>query len=247
MTAKRSLRPVANRKPETSSISGPKVKNIYEKLYAFYGPRDWWPGDTPFEIAVGAILTQNTNWTNVEKAIRNLKEQRVLNAKAMHALPLNALAGLIRPSGYFNIKAKRLRAFTLFLKDHYDLDMARMSRTETGMLRRQLLAINGAGQETADSILLYALERPVFVIDAYTKRIMSRHGVMEYKASYGEYQALFHGRLDADAVLFNEYHALLVSLGKDFCRPAPRCEGCPLSKDKARKTGSSEVLKKKAG
>jgi endonuclease-3 related protein len=202
---------------------------LYDKLYSIYGPQHWWPGDTPFEIAVGAILTQNTNWSNVEKAINNLKVHKMLNAKIIHQLPLDRLASLIRPSGYYNIKAQRLRAFIDYLVSGYGGSMAQMKKGTTETLRNELLAINGIGQETADSILLYALGKPVFVIDAYTKRVLSRHDIIDINARYEEYQDLFHRELDADVQLFNEYHALLVRAGKEHCRPQPWCDGCPLS------------------
>lgn len=201
---------------------------IFNNLFSFYGPQHWWPGDSPFEIAVGAILTQNTNWGNVEKAIKNLKDARVLSAKALHELPVQKLASLIRPAGYFNIKAKRLKAFIKFLVDDYAGSMKRMEKDDTESLRKKLLAINGIGPETADSILLYALNKPVFVIDAYTRRVLSRHGIMNYNSSYDEYQRLFHSKLDEDVPLFNEFHALFVRVGKEFCRPEPKCGGCPL-------------------
>lgn len=204
------------------------LRKIFDKLYAFYGPQNWWPGDTPFEVAVGAILTQNTNWSNVEKAISNLKKERVLNAKALYALPVNKLASLIKPSGYFNIKAKRLRSFLAFLADNYKGSLKQMAKEDLTSLRPKLLAVNGIGPETADSILLYALDKPVFVIDAYTKRVLSRHGVMGADATYDEYQALFHKELDEDLQLFNEFHALFVMVGKDYCKPKPLCERCPL-------------------
>jgi len=206
------------------------LKEIYDKLYSFYGPQYWWPGETSFEISVGAILTQNTNWINVEKAIDNLRSNGVLNAKAIHELYLTELASLIRPSGYYNLKAKRLMAFIDFLMDNYGGSMARMRKGETEALRKELLAVNGIGQETADSILLYALDKPVFVIDAYTRRVLSRHGSMEIAASYQAYQKIFHRAFAEDVRLFNEYHALLVRLGKDYCRPRPRCPECPLAK-----------------
>ncbi len=216
----------------TSRTSGDKkiVGRIYRKLFSFYGCRDWWPGDSPFEVAVGAILTQNTNWANVEKAIANLKHHRALSAKALHEMPIQDIASLIRPSGYYNVKAKRLKAFIGFLMAAYEGDMALMAGTSTERLRVDLLAINGVGQETADSILLYALNRPVFVIDAYTKRVFSRHGIMDVRAGYEECQNLFHGSMQADTAVYNEYHALIVSVGKEFCRPAPRCARCPLEK-----------------
>jgi endonuclease-3 related protein len=202
---------------------------IYDKLYSFYGPQHWWPGDTPFEVAVGAILTQNTNWSNVEKAIGNLKEHKMLDARVIHQMPIDQLASIIRPSGYYNIKAQRLRAFIDYLVGSYGGSMARMKKGGTEKLRNELLAVNGIGQETADSILLYALGKPVFVIDAYTKRVLLRHGLMDMNASYEECRQLFHVELDEDVRLFNEYHALLVMVGKEYCRPMQRCAGCPLS------------------
>ncbi|MFN3396638.1 MAG: endonuclease III domain-containing protein [Thermodesulfovibrionales bacterium] len=204
---------------------------IFNKLFSFYGPQHWWPGDSPFEIAVGAILTQNTNWGNVEKAIKNLKDAKVLSAKALYELSVQKLASLIRPAGYFNIKAKRLKAFIEFLVNDYSGSMKRMGKEDTESLRKKLLSINGIGPETADSILLYALDKPVFVIDAYTRRVLSRHGIMDYNASYDDYQRVFHQELDEDVPLFNEFHALFVRVGKDFCRPKPECSGCPLNQN----------------
>lgn len=204
---------------------------IYNRLYGFYGPQHWWPGDTPFEIAVGAILTQNTNWANVEKAIDNLKAANALNPKRLMEMPVEKLALLIRPAGYFNIKAKRLKAFIEFLMNNYKGSMKKMRRDETDSLRKKLLLINGIGPETADSILLYALDKPLFVIDAYTRRVLSRHGIMDFNAPYDEYQRLFHEELDEDVSLFNEYHALFVKVGKEFCRPEPRCNDCPLNQN----------------
>jgi endonuclease-3 related protein len=202
---------------------------IYDKLYAFYGPQHWWPGDSPFEVAVGAILTQNTNWSNVEKAIANLKAARVLSARALHRLPAAELALLIRPSGYFNMKAGRLKAFLAFILTIYSGSMKRMGKGDTASLRQELLNVHGIGPETADSILLYALDKPVFVIDAYTKRVMSRHGILDRGASYDEYQLMFHELLGNNIRLFNEYHALLVMVGKDYCKPKPLCANCPLT------------------
>jgi endonuclease-3 related protein len=203
---------------------------IYQKLYRAFGPQHWWPGDTPFEIAIGAILTQNTNWTNVEKAIQNLKRKRALSVRALHTMPVKVLAELIRPTGYFNIKAKRLKSFIIFLKNDYDGSMKKMRNKDIVSLRNELLMIHGVGSETADSILLYALDKPVFVVDAYTKRVLSRHGIMDYKDSYNAYQELFHSSLKRDVQLFNEYHALFVRVGKTFCkRQKPICEKCPLN------------------
>jgi endonuclease-3 related protein len=206
-----------------------KLMAVYKLLFKVLGPQHWWPGDTPFEISVGAILTQNTNWGNVEKAIKNLKVARVLNAKKIHDMPANSLAALIRPAGYFNIKAKRLKAFISFLMDNYHGSMATMKRQDGHMLREKLLEVNGIGPETADSILLYALGKPIFVIDAYTRRVLSRHKIMEHDKSYEEFQELFHLSLRKDPKLFNEYHALFVALGKSYCKPRPLCERCPLN------------------
>jgi endonuclease-3 related protein len=203
------------------------LTEIYDKLYSHFGPQHWWPGDTPFEIAVGAILTQNTNWGNVEKAITNLKEVKKLNSRALRNISPTELASLIRPAGYFNIKADRLKHFIVFLSDNYNGSMKKM-REEPEPLREKLLGVKGIGPETADSIMLYALEKPVFVIDAYTKRIFSRHKLVSENTAYHDLQDIFYRNLPQDVKMFNEYHALIVMLGKDYCRPKPRCEGCPL-------------------
>lgn len=203
--------------------------DVYSRLLSAFGPQHWWPGDSPFEVMVGAILTQNTNWGNVERAIENLKRAKALTPAAIHEMSHERLAGLIRPAGYFNVKAKRLKAFMEFFINRYSGRVSKMRKVDTKTLRRELLSVNGIGPETADSMLLYALERPVFVIDAYTKRVLSRHGIMDGSESYERFQDLFHVALPRDVQLFNEYHALLVRLGKDFCKPRPRCEGCPLS------------------
>jgi endonuclease-3 related protein len=202
--------------------------DIYNTLYKAFGPQHWWPGETPFEVAVGAILTQNTNWGNVEKAISNLKNSKALDAKVMHQMPHKELASLIKPAGYFNIKAKRLKHFLAFLANHYKSRVERMQREDINALRHQLLEVNGIGPETADSILLYALDKPVFVIDAYTKRVLVRHKLATEKATYHELQELFHNNLTANVQLFNEFHALFVMVGKHYCKPKPRCEECPL-------------------
>jgi endonuclease-3 related protein len=207
-----------------------KLQFIYKVLYKAFGSQRWWPGDTPFEVAVGAILTQNTNWGNVEKAISNIKAGKALNPKRIHEMPIAELAALIRPAGYFNVKAKRLKAFIDFLMANHQGNMRKMKNEDLPSLREKLLAVHGIGQETADSILLYALEKPVFVIDAYTKRVLSRHGIIRYEESYEEFQKLFHSKLPRDVKLFNEYHALFVMAGKTLCRPKPLCEICPLNR-----------------
>ena len=201
---------------------------LYKTLLRAFGPQQWWPGETPFEIAIGAILTQNTNWSNVERAIANLKRVNTLTALALHALPNGELAELIRPAGYFNVKTKRLKAFLDYLIAAHSGSMAKMKRHDIVRLRPELLGVNGIGPETADSILLYALEKPIFVIDAYTKRVLSRHGVLAYEKSYDAFQELYHNALPHEFALFNEYHALFVRIGKEFCKPTPRCGGCPL-------------------
>lgn len=202
---------------------------IYKALYHRFGPQHWWPGDTKFEIIIGAILTQNTNWRNVEKAINNLKEARALNPTAMKKVSLRRLAMLIRPSGYFNIKAKRIKHFIKFLFSEYDGLLERMQRDSLERLRTKLLSVNGIGPETADSILLYAFNKPVFVIDAYTKRVLYRHGLVEKDVTYHAVQEQFTAALTKNEALFNEYHALIVRLAKDFCRPLPLCAHCPLN------------------
>ncbi len=205
------------------------IRETYSTLLEHFGPQHWWPGDTPFEITVGAILTQNTNWGNVERAISNLKNTHVLAPRKLHALPEKTLAGLIRPSGYFNVKAKRLRAFLSLLCGKYRGSLKRMFRLPLAELREGLLSVNGIGEETADSIILYAAEKPTFVVDAYTRRILSRHRLCNPKAAYAEVKEVFESRLKPDVKMFNEYHALLVRLGKEFCRSRnPLCSECPL-------------------
>ncbi len=201
---------------------------IYQTLYDHFGPQYWWPAQTKFEVIIGAILTQNTNWGNVEKALANLKNEHLLSVEALHRLPQDRLASLIKPSGYFNIKAKRIKNFIVFLRREYDGRLEGMSRESRQTLRAKILTVNGIGPETADSILLYALDKPVFVVDAYTKRILYRHSLIGQQQEYASIQKFFMDDLDNDAALFNEYHALIVRLGKEYCKPNPRCEQCPL-------------------
>ncbi|MDD4980508.1 MAG: endonuclease III domain-containing protein [Candidatus Omnitrophica bacterium] len=206
----------------------PKLNLIYKKLYSYFGPQHWWPGDSPFEVMVGAILTQNTSWLNVEKAINNLKKHKVLTADKLYKLSSKRLALLIRPAGYYNIKAERLKIFLRFFLKYYQ-GLEGMLNSDTLALRNQLLGVKGIGPETADSILLYALNKPVFVVDAYTRRILSRHRFIPEGADYHQTQNLFMQNLKKSVKLFNEYHALLVKLGKEFClKNKPRCEICPL-------------------
>jgi endonuclease-3 related protein len=201
---------------------------MHRRMYEHFGPLHWWPGDTPFEIIVGAILTQNTAWTNAKKAIANIKNAGALSAEALHKMQPARLAALIKPSGYFNIKAKRLKSFLDFLFRQYGGSLRRMFREKPGALREKLLAVNGVGPETADSILLYAGNITTFVVDAYTKRIFSRHGMLTGKEKYDEVKKFFEANLPRKTQLYNEYHAQIVNVGKLFCRRAPRCAECPL-------------------
>jgi len=207
-----------------------QLLEIYKLLFKRFGPQHWWPGQTRFEIIIGAILTQNTNWGNVKKAIANLKTAKRMTPEALHKLKHEQLAELIHPAGYFNIKARRLKSFLDWLFENYDGKLSNLEKIDTGRLREELLAVKGIGPETADSILLYAFERPVFVIDAYTARVLCRHHLIELGADYSQLQDLFQSNLPQDVKLFNEYHALLVRTGKDFCKPTAKCPGCPLEK-----------------
>ena len=207
-----------------------RLTEIYRLLYDRFGPQNWWPGETVFEIIVGAILTQNTNWTNVEKAGANLKANDRLRPRKLHNIEISTLAELIRPAGYYKLKAKRLKNFLNWLFENYAGQLVNLKDINTDTLRRQLLSIKGIGPETADSILLYALEREIFVVDTYTARIACRHGLIEPGADYEQLRLLFQSNLQADTALFNEYHALLVRLGKEFCKPKAQCIGCPLGK-----------------
>ncbi len=206
------------------------LTEIYQLLFDRFGPQHWWPGETRFEIITGAILTQNTSWANVEKAITNLKSADCLRPEKLYHLESVQLAQLIRPAGYYNIKAKRLKNFINWLFDNYDGELTNLESIDTDQLRAELLAIKGVGRETADSILLYAFDRPIFVVDAYTARIVFRHGLIGPDADYEQLRELFESSLPADTQLFNEYHALLVRVGKEFCRPKARCPRCPLEK-----------------
>ena len=207
------------------------LMSVYRELFRAYGRQHWWPGETPFEVCIGAILTQNTAWTNVDRAIRNLKAAGALNAAALRALPQDELATLIKPSGYFNVKARKLKEFVRWLGARCGDDLDALFAAETGRLREELLAVHGIGEETADSILLYAGGKPVFVIDAYTRRVFERLGLApEPGHRYADFQQQFMDNLPPDVPLYNEYHALIVQLGKGTCRPAPRCGECPLNR-----------------
>ena len=205
-----------------------QLLNIYQTLLKQFGPQQWWPGDTPFEVLVGAVLTQNTNWTNVSLAIDNLQGAGLLNQEALHDLPVAMLADYIRPSGYYNLKANRLKNLLDMIASH-EGGLNELFLLDTIPLREKLLSVKGIGPETADSICLYAADKPTFVVDAYTHRIFSRHNILPEEADYHEIQELFMDSLPEDTALYNEYHALIVRLGKEFCKKSkPLCDSCPL-------------------
>ncbi len=193
-----------------------------------FGHRHWWPGETPFEVIVGAVLTQNAAWTNVEKAIENLKARNELSFSAIREMPQSELASFIRPAGYFNVKAKRLKNVIDSIWNRYKGDLDLMFKKKTALLRKELLEINGVGQETADSILLYAGNKPSFVVDAYTRRIFERHRYLKGNETYEDIQRIFTTFLPQGSHLYNDYHAQIVETGKHYCRTLPRCESCPL-------------------
>lgn len=201
------------------------AQSVHDRLLAHYGPQGWWPADGAFEMMVGAVLTQNTAWTNVERAITNLRDAGLLDAEAIAGCDEVVLARAIRPSGYFNQKGKKLKVLAEFYLAHGG--EAGIDRLPDA--REALLALHGIGPETADSILLYALHRPVFVVDAYTRRIFARLGATASDAGYDALQAFFESQLPAEVPLFNEYHALLVMHAKQHCRSRPACSGCPLA------------------
>ncbi len=209
---------------------GDQLISIYERLLSAFGPQDWWPGDSPFEVCTGAILTQNTNWENVRRAISNLKNKDLLRPMAIYELSRESLALIIRPAGYYNVKAGRLQNFVAFLVDEFGGNLDTMFSMGLETLRPMLLGIKGIGPETADSILLYAGELPSFVVDVYTIRALMRHDFIDWNADYEGVRSLFMDHLPADVKFYNEYHALWVILGKSFCKKTkPRCEECPLN------------------
>lgn len=208
----------------------PYLLTVHHVLYARFGPQGWWPAETPLEVCLGAVLTQNTNWRNVELALAALKKPTELDFAQLFSLPEEELARLIRPAGYYNQKAKKLRLLMSWLDGRCGGDLALLESIPTKTLRGELLDIRGIGPETADSILLYALGRPVFVVDAYTRRVAARHGWVEPRVSYDDLAAFFTDSLPRDVSLFNEFHALFVRLAKDFCsKRNPRCHPCPLA------------------
>lgn len=205
-----------------------KLLKIYYALLREYGPQNWWPADSPFEVMAGAILTQNANWNNVSKAIDNLKMKDLISPRRISIISQRALTNAVKPAGFYNQKAAYLKNLSRYLMKSYSGDIGKMAGTDAAVLRKELLEIKGLGPETADSILLYALGKSIFVIDAYTKRVFGRHGIKIKEAEYSVWQKYFESRLPGDQKLFNEYHALIVRLAKERCRKRPYCQGCPL-------------------
>jgi endonuclease III related protein len=217
--------------PRAIRPGSPPLDEYFNSLFTAFGPQHWWPGETPFEVIVGAILTQNTSWANVERAIANLRGAGLLAAGAISKVPLRRLERLIRPSGYFRQKARKLKAFSEFLRSEYGGSLRKMFLAPTIPLREKLVGVWGIGPETADSILLYAGEHAVFVIDAYTRRRLARRGWITEKASYDDVRWVFEREFPGDTKRFNEFHALIVQAGKNFCRPHdPNCAACPLGR-----------------
>ena len=203
--------------------------DAYQLLYSHFGPQGWWPGETPLEIMVGAVLTQNTNWTNVTKAIDNLRQGGMLGYPQLLEMSLDLLAEYIQPSGYFNLKAKRLHNLLKMIENLYDGNLGHFLNDDVVSARENLLNVKGIGPETADSILLYACRQPVFVIDTYTHRVFSRHNLVEEETDYDTMQTVFMDHLPEDVQLFNEFHALIVRVAKQFCKKTNQlCEQCPL-------------------
>lgn len=213
-------------------------QQVYERLYSYFGPQGWWPAETPIEVIIGAVLTQNTNWGNVEKAITNMKTADLMSVSKLQSLPIEELAEYIRPSGYFNRKAKRLKNLFQMLENEYEGELDFFLKDSLQGSRENLLSVSGVGPETADSILLYAAQKPVFVIDTYTYRVFSRHQLVEEESDYHRLQQDFMDQLPEDVAIFNEYHALIVAVAKKFCKKTnPHCEECPL-----RRVGEVNVI-----
>ncbi|MDY0390868.1 MAG: endonuclease III domain-containing protein [Desulfobulbus oligotrophicus] len=206
-----------------------RLSIMYDRLLSEFGPQHWWPADSALEVAVGAILTQNTSWSNVERAIANLKTAGLMSLEALSSLPTGLLAEYIRPSGYYNVKAGRLHNLLALINEHHNGSLDDFLDQPLPLLRTELLSVKGIGRETADTILLYAAYLPIFVVDAYTHRILVRHEVVDPEYDYESIQELFMDHLPNDPALFNEYHALLVCAGKKYCKKSkPDCSACPL-------------------
>ena len=205
-----------------------RIDQLYARLFDHFGPQHWWPGQSPFEVIVGAVLTQNTSWINVRRAIDRLREADLLDPQAMYDLDLDELAELIRPAGYYRLKARRLNNLLALVIEQYGGSLERMFSVDMPSLREALLSVNGVGPETADSILLYAAEMPSFVVDTYTHRILARHGMIGFDADYHQIKCFFEDTIEPDVARYNEFHALLVRVGHAHCRRKPKCDGCPL-------------------
>lgn len=202
---------------------------FYTELVARFGYRNWWPGESPFEVIVGAVLTQNTAWKNVTKAIHNLKAASALDPFRIHGMSHDELAQLIRPAGYYNVKARRLQNLVTHFVERHRADFGSFFSSSVETLRQELLSINGVGRETADSIILYAAGKPIFVVDAYTGRVLNRHGLVGPRSDYQEMQDFFHAHLPRDAELYNDFHAQFVAVGHHYCKKKPKCDECPLA------------------
>jgi endonuclease-3 related protein len=205
-----------------------RLRDLHDALLAHYGHQKWWPADDSFEVMIGAILAQNTAWKNVEKAIQNLRTFELLDVRKLHELDQDTLALAIKPAGTFNVKAARLKAYIAWYVRRFDADLERMKQVPPDRLREELLEIKGIGPETADAILLYAVEAPTFVVDTYAHRVLTRHDLAMEEATYEDLKEAFERELPRDVKVYNELHALIVAVGKEYCRPKPRCEKCPL-------------------
>lgn len=223
-------KPFKNRQPREKRDERMErlLHSFYRELLARFGHRSWWPADSPFEVCVGAVLTQNTSWKNVVKAIECLKSASALDPFILYKMAHEELASLIKPAGYYNVKARRLKSFIAHLVEKHGGELASLFASATDRLRVELLSINGIGKETGDSIILYAANKPIFVVDTYTRRVLERHGIIDEKATYDDVQELFHASLPGDTALYNDFHAQFVAVGHHFCKRKPRCEQCPL-------------------
>ena len=213
-----------------TTATGKTLMEIYNLLFSAFGPQNWWPAETQLEMMVGAVLTQNTSWNNVEKAIQNLKERDLLSVRKLSQTPASTLTGYIRPAGYYNVKVRRLKNLLKLIEDKYSGDTKGLFSFDSDTIRKELLSVKGIGMETADSIVLYGAGRPLFVVDAYTHRILTRHELIDEEAGYHDLQGFFMDHLPPDVELFKEFHALIVKTGKDFCRRDPFCSTCPLNR-----------------
>jgi|WetSurSiteA1Bulk_404760.scaffolds.fasta_scaffold11277_3 endonuclease III related protein len=222
------LRTYQSKPPKKKAVTQTLLMSMYRALFEWFGPRHWWPANSPFEVCVGAILTQNTAWRNVAKAIENLKAADRLDPLEIYRTNHEELAQLIRPAGYFNVKAIRLRNFVNMLVEDHGGDLHSLFSTPTASLREELLSVKGIGKETADSIILYAANKPIFVVDTYTKRVLYRHGLVRENADYDSMQSMLEANLPSEVALFNDFHAQFDAAGHFYCKKSPLCEKCPL-------------------